>query len=127
MAKETKIRRVKAKDSKKETVKEVSKKPKVSKYAAKVAGVKTKPKKERKPAPKFVRIIAKPFKFILIPFVSFGKYLSNSWKELKLVRWPTRKETWKMTGAVIGFSIVFAIFLTLIDALFEFIFTTLIK
>ena len=48
--KETKITRVKAKDTDSKPVKEVSKEPKMSKYAAKVSGVNTK-KKAKKPAP----------------------------------------------------------------------------
>ena len=124
--KETKITRVKAKDTDSKPVKEVSKEPKMSKYAAKVAGVRT-VKKGKKPAPKFVRILAKPFKFIIIPFVALGKYLAASWRELKLVRWPTRKETWKMTGAVIAFSVGFATLILLLDGLFNWIFKTLIK
>ena len=124
--KETKITRVKAKDTDSKPVREVSKEPKMSKYAAKVTGVRT-VKKGKKPAPKFVRILAKPFKFIIIPFVTLGKYLAASWRELKLVRWPTRKETWKMTGAVIAFSVGFATLILLLDGLFNWIFKTLIK
>ena len=124
--KETKITRVKAKDTDSKPVRGVSKEPKMSKYAAKVAGVRT-VKKGKKPAPKFVRILAKPFRFIIIPFVALGKYLAASWRELKLVRWPTRKETWKMTGAVIAFSVGFATLILLLDGLFNWIFKTLIK
>lgn len=124
--KETKITRVKAKDTDSKPVREVSKEPKMSKYAAKVTGVRT-VKKGKKPAPKFVRILAKPFRFIIIPFVTLGKYLAASWRELKLVRWPTRKETWKMTGAVIAFSVGFATLILLLDGLFNWIFKTLIK
>ena len=124
--KETKVTRVKAKDTDSKPVKEVSKEPKMSKYAAKVAGVRT-VKKGKKPAPKFVQILAKPFKFIANPFVALSKYLMDSWRELKLVRWPTRKETWKMTGAVIAFSVGFATLILLLDGLFNWIFKTLIK
>ena len=120
--KETKVTRVKAKDTDSKPVKEVSKEPKMSKYAAKVSGVNTK-KKAKKPAPKLLRVLAKPFKFIGFPFVALAKYLAASWKELKLVRWPTRKETWKMTGAVIAFSVL----ILLLDGLFNWIFKALIK
>ena len=58
--KETKVTRVKAKDTDSKPVKEVSKEPKMSKYAAKVSGVNTK-KKAKKPAPKLLRVLAKPF------------------------------------------------------------------
>ena len=124
--KETKITHVKAKYTDSKPVKEVSKEPKMSKYAAKVAGVRT-VKKGKKPAPKFIQFLAKPFKFITAPFVTLSKYLMDSWRELKLVRWPTRKETWKMTGAVIAFSVGFATLILLLDGLFNWIFKTLIK
>ena len=124
--KETKVTRVKAKDTDSKPVKEVSKEPKMSKYAAKVSGVNTN-KKAKKPAPKLLRVLAKPFKFISFPFVALAKYLAASWKELKLVRWPTRKETWKMTGAVIAFSVAFSVLILLLDGLFNWIFKALIK
>lgn len=112
---EEKITRVKAKDSSK-TAKELlitEKKPKVSKYAAKVTG--KKPKKARKPAPKFIRVI-------FAPLFAIGRYLKGSWKEIKKVRWPNRAETWKMTGAVIGFTIIFGILVLSLDALFTWLF-----
>ncbi|MDO4871919.1 MAG: preprotein translocase subunit SecE [bacterium] len=146
---DTKIRRVKAKDSqsakaskkaktqisKAETVsKEVSKKPKMSKYAAKVAGVEL---EKSKKTPAWIRVILAPFKFIwsiiwwiLTPirkiFAPINRYFAESWQELKLVRWPTRKETWKMTLAVIIFSVGFATLIVLLDGLFNWIFTTIL-
>ena len=57
--------------------------------------------------------IAKPFKFVghyIIP-----PYFRNSWRELKLVTWPTRKQTRQLTLAVIMFSIVLGTFVALLD------------
>lgn len=140
----TKVRRVKAKDDTKNTPKTVSKaekaeasKPKISKYRAKVEGVELKKAKKVRKLPKWLRILLTPFRilgkilaFISKPFIKIfspiGKYFAESWQELKLVRWPTRKETWKMTAGVLIFSISFAVFVTLIDGLFNWIFTTLI-
>lgn len=126
MARETKIRRVKAKDD------TTSKKPKMSKYAAKVAGVETKKKKRKIPKwLKFILKVLKPvgkvFSIILIPFRPIIKYFKESWDELKLVRWPNRCETWKMTGAVLAFSVVFSAMVLLLDALFNWVFTTLLS
>ena len=42
-------------------------------------------------------------------------YFRNSFKELKQVTWPTRKETIKLTFAVFMFAIVFGIFITIVD------------
>ena len=140
MAKETKIRRVKAKESPKKIEKvekpKAEKQPKISKYRAKVEGVQL--NKKKKELPKWLRIILLPFKivgvilaFILKPFAKIfspiGKYFAESWSELKLVRWPTRRETWKLTGAVIIFSVAFAVLILGYDAFFNWIFTSVIK
>lgn len=135
---DTKIRRVKAKDTTRTSVskdKNTEAKPKMSKYAAKVAGVKS--EKVKAPLPKWIQIILSPFIFvgkilltILNPFLKIFSpiinYLKDSWQELKLVRWPTRAETWKMTGAVIAFSAAFTILILALDAFFNWGFTTLI-
>ena len=47
----------------------------------------------------------RPFRFIgrlLVP-----RYLRNSWRELRLVVWPTRRQTLQLTSAVVMFAIVF--------------------
>ena len=64
-----------------------SKKVNSSEKAGKKAGKKHK-------TPKFIRVITKPFR-------AFGRYLRDSWGELRQVRWPSRKATWKLTLAVI--------------------------
>ena len=78
-----------------------------------------KAKKARKPLPKFLRIIFKPF-------TATGRYLKEAWAELKLVRWPTRSETWKMTGAVLVFTIIFTVLILVLDALFSWLFKTIL-
>lgn len=50
-----------------------------------------------------------------------GSYFKYSWRELKKVNWPKRKETWKLTFAVIIFTVIFSFLLTLLDAGFELI------
>ena len=42
----------------------------------------------------------KPF-ILFRPFVALGHYIRDSWRELRQVRWPNRKMTWKMVLAVI--------------------------
>ncbi len=43
------------------------------------------------------------------------KYFINSWRELKLVTWPTRKETWRLTAAVFIFAVVFGALVAVVD------------
>lgn len=67
----------------------------------------------------------KPLKSVFIlarPFVALGRYLRDSWRELRMVRWPSRKATWKMTLAVLVYCAIFIVFIVLLDMLFTFIF-----
>lgn len=45
----------------------------------------------------------------------FGKYFRESWTEIRKVTWPSRKETLKLTIAVILFTAVFTIFMSFAD------------
>ena len=56
-------------------------------------------------------------------FVAFGR---DSWKEVKKVVWPTRKEAIQMTLYVIAFSAVMALFLWLTDKTLEWVFYDLV-
>jgi preprotein translocase subunit SecE len=51
-------------------------------------------------------------------FVAFGR---DSWREVKKVVWPSRKEAVQMTLYVIGFSAVMALFLWLTDKTLEWV------
>lgn len=48
--------------------------------------------------------------------VAFGR---DSWRELRKVVWPTRKEAMQMTGYVFAFVVVMALFLWLTDKTLE--------
>ena len=75
------------------------------------------------------RYIAKPFKIAGRPFAKLGRfrvfriigfillppYFRQSWKELKQVTWPTRRESWQLTSAVVIFSIIFGVVIALVD------------
>lgn len=94
----------------------------------------TKPKTKTKTAKAKIKTKAntpeKPLKQVFIlarPFVALGRYLRNSWRELRQVRWPNRKATWKMTLAVLVYCAIFIVFIMLLDALFTFIFDLLLK
>lgn len=51
---------------------------------------------------------------------NFGAYAKSSVVEVRRVVWPTRRETLQMTGVVIVFVIVLALFLSVVDwALFK--------
>ena len=56
-------------------------------------------------------------------FVAFGR---DSWKEVKKVVWPSRKEAIQMTLYVIAFSAAMALFLWLTDKTLEWVFYDLV-
>ena len=87
------------------------------------------PRKLSKPA----RIIAKPFQilgrgiakifrplgrfkfFRAIGYVLYPPYFRNAVKELRMVTWPDRRKTWRLTYAVIVFSAVFGVLVAGVD------------
>ena len=48
-------------------------------------------------------------------------FVKDSWKEVKRVVWPDKKETWTMTLYVFVFVVVMALFLWIVDKLIEWI------
>lgn len=55
--------------------------------------------------------------------ISFGR---DTWREVKKVVWPERKEAMQLTGVVFAFVLVMAIFLWLTDKSLEWVFYDLI-
>ncbi|HSX44709.1 MAG TPA: preprotein translocase subunit SecE [Candidatus Saccharimonadales bacterium] len=54
------------------------------------------------------------------PFGRIGRiivpgFVRNTFKELGMVTWPDRKETWKLTSAVFVFAIAFGIVIAVVD------------
>lgn len=66
--------------------------------------------------------------FILFrPFVAFFTYLRDSWREIRQVRWPNRKATWKMVIAVLVYTALFIIIISLLDLFFTWLFSLILK
>ena len=63
----------------------------------------------------------KPF-ILFRPFVALFRYLHNSWLELRQVRWPNRKATWKMVLAVLVYCLIFVVIISLLDLFFGWLF-----
>ena len=64
---------------------------------------------------------------IFVPFRAIGSYFKGAWVELRLVRWPTRRATWGMTGAVLAYSAFFVVLVLLLDAGFKYLFELILK
>ncbi|MBQ2638274.1 preprotein translocase subunit SecE [Candidatus Saccharibacteria bacterium] len=97
-------------------------KPEAKQSEAKKSAVKppkTKPQKAQKEG-------KKPF-ILFRPFVAFGRYLRDSWRELRQVRWPNRKTTWKMVLAVFVYTVLFIGLLVVLDILFDWIFSLILN
>ena len=61
--------------------------------------------------------------FILFrPFVALFRYLRDSWREIRQVRWPNRKATWKMVLAVLAYTALFVLLISLLDLFFKWLF-----
>ena len=61
--------------------------------------------------------------FILIrPIVYLGRYIRDSWREIRQVRWPSRKATWKLVLAIFVYTGIFIAIIMLLDALFTWLF-----
>lgn len=103
-------KKVVVKDKKTEKIK----RKKQKQVEKKLAGGKKKQKSEKKP-------------FILFrPFVYLWRYIHDSWLELRQVRWPNRKATWKMVLAIVIYSAFFMILITLLDLLFTWLFSLIL-
>lgn len=94
---DTKVTRIKASDAKAST-----------KAAKPTTSAKTKKPSEEQQ-------VTKPKKARRNVFVRMGAYFKGAWQELRLVRWPDRKSTWGMTGALILFTLFFVVVILLLD------------
>lgn len=71
-----------------------------------------------KPVRPVGRAIAKPLRTKparLVGKVIFPAYFRNSWRELKLVTWPSWNESRRLTTAVLIFAIIFGIVIAGVD------------
>ena len=109
------VTRIKAKDS----ASDKAEPAKPAKTPNRPQPKKEKEKKQKAPG-------KKPF-ILFRPFVAFGRYLRDSWRELRQVRWPNRKVTWKMVLAVFVYTALFIALLVVLDILFDWIFSLILK
>lgn len=79
--------------------------------------------KHRLPRLSLVRSIGKLLVIILRPLKPLSRplrwlmptYFINSWREVRQVSWPNRRETWRLTVAVFIFAIVFGALVAAVD------------
>lgn len=81
----------------------------------------------KKPAKKTKASVTKTPARGLKPLYAIGGYFKGAWIELKQVRWPNRRATWSLTGAVLLFTTFFVVLVVLLDVLFKFLFEIILK
>ena len=125
-----KITRIKAND--KPSKKEEQTEPTITRKKVVVKDKKLE-KTNRKEAKKAAKLAKKaksdgkkPF-ILFRPFVYLGRYLRDSWHELRQVRWPNRKASWKLVLAVIIYTALFVLLITLLDLFFSWLFSLLLS
>lgn len=79
-----------------------------SKVSKTLSGAKKLTSKVKLPSNKATKTAAKPFRVIgkVLAFIA-PKYFINSWREVRQVAWPNRRDTWRLTLAVFVFAAVF--------------------
>ena len=96
------------------------------KVRAKQAAAAKKAEKAERKAAKEAEAEKKKVFILFRPFVAIGRYVRDSFREVRQVRWPDRKSTWKMTLSVIIYVVLIAAAIMLLDALFTFLFNKLL-
>ena len=126
-----KITKIKAGDSseeKDEKQTSITRKKVVIKDKKQVKANRKATKKAEKEAKKAEKAKSNKKVFILFrPFAAFGRYMRDSWREIRQVRWPNRKATWKMVLAVMVYTILFVALISLLDLFFTWLFSLIIK
>lgn len=95
---------------------EAEKKSRPGRIKPTVAKLKTPFKKLKLPrvkVPKVLKTIFHPIGWLLNRLAP--RYFVNAWRELRLVTWPSRRETWRLTGAVFVFALVFGTVVYFVD------------
>ena len=126
-----KITRIKAGEASKETKEEEQTPITQKKVVVKDKKLEKTNRKEDKKAAKATKKEAKengekkPF-ILFRPFVAFFRYIRDSWREIRQVRWPNRKATWKMVLAVLVYTAIFAVVIMLLDLFFTWLFSIIL-
>jgi preprotein translocase SecE subunit len=96
----------------------------VRKLSAKTGAAMRKTRLTRNPVTKIIarigRLLLKVLRWIV------PNYFINSWREVRLVTWPSRSETWRLTSAVFIFAVVFGALVSGVDKILDLLFKNVI-
>lgn len=110
---ETKVTRISASDDRKKSTKPARANAKTAVKPAHASSAKS-----QTTEPKTTRRRRNPFGPIV-------RYVKGAWAELRQVRWPDRRATWGMTGALLLFTLFFLIVIVALDYGFSELFKVL--
>jgi preprotein translocase SecE subunit len=104
---------------------EQDKKPgRIKSAASKTGSTLKKTRLTRNPITKLIarigRFILKVLRWII------PNYFIDSWREVRLVTWPSRRETWRLTMAVFIFALVFGALVAGVDKVLDLLFKKVI-
>ncbi len=119
------ITRIKAKDAPKEKP-EGEPEPKAEPKKTPDTESKAKKASKEKPAKSQPKNPGKKPFILIRPFVYFFRYLRDSWHEIRQVRWPSRKATWKLFFAIIIYTLLIGAIIMLLDVFFTWLFNLII-
>ncbi len=124
-----KITRIKASDSPKKE--EKSSEPTITRKKVVVEDKKSAKNKQKeiRKAAKNISSDEKPKKKVFIlfrPFVALFNYIRGSWHEIRQVRWPNRKTTWKMLLGMVVYTAIFMVLIFLLDMFFSWLFNLIL-
>lgn len=106
----SKVTRIKATDSNTKAPK-----PAATKVAKTTKSTKVKPAIDSKRAEDTAKAEVREKRGKFNPLRPIVRYFKGSWYELMQVRWPDRKSTWSMTGALIAFTLFFVVIILFAD------------
>jgi preprotein translocase SecE subunit len=97
---------------------------KIKKVATKTSGALKKTRITANPVTKLLARVGRGILWILRKLVP--KYFVNSWREVRLVAWPARRETWRLVMAVFIFAAIFGAMVAGVDKVLDIIFKKLV-
>jgi preprotein translocase SecE subunit len=97
---------------------------KIRRASSKLSGSLRKTRITRNPLVKLIARVGRAIKKALRWITP--NYFINSWREVRQVTWPSRRETWRLTVAVFIFAVIFGALVAGVDKVLDVIFKKIV-
>jgi preprotein translocase SecE subunit len=97
---------------------------KIRRASSKLSGSLRKTRITRNPLIKLIARVGRAIKKVLRWITP--NYFINSWREVRQVTWPSRRETWRLTVAVFIFAVIFGALVAGVDKVLDVIFKKIV-